>query len=121
MSERAFSQSTVTDAGRQRESRAVHSENAPHSMTSNSDSETNVTELKLEHPQKLFVFNIRTILGIVIDFRHAQFSNADEPICERSEPASNVNAASDQQSEKHSLPKIVTDAGIDKDCSDEHE
>jgi hypothetical protein len=39
---------------------------------------------------------------------------------ERHEPGSNANAVREEQSQKHSAPRISTEAGIYRDCRDAH-
>jgi hypothetical protein len=80
MPERAFSKSTVSDAGRQRVSRALHSVNVSDSMLSRLDSDSKMTDDRLEQFSKQNVPSIRTIFGIKIDFNEEQWLNADLPI-----------------------------------------
>jgi hypothetical protein len=80
ISERAFSESRVSDAGRQSDSRTIHPEKASRSIVSRLDSDSKTTEHKLEQEEKQQIFSIRTVLGITIDFSEVQLRNAPSSI-----------------------------------------
>jgi hypothetical protein len=66
----------VSDAGRQRESRSVHPENAQPSSFTRFESESNATEHKLVHSLKQYLPKNRTELGMEIEFSEEQLENA---------------------------------------------
>jgi hypothetical protein len=77
--------STVSDAGRQSDSKRWHLKNALDSIVSRFDPDSKTPDDKREHSAKQHFRMKRTDFGIEIDLRERQLLKADSPISERRE------------------------------------